>query len=209
MEGAKLLKAELEKRGGYEICYISHADLSSVLKAAVFFTKKAYQLATAKYVFMNDNFMPLGYLNFRKEAVIVQLWHAEGAFKKFGLHIPNCMFGSSPDKSTPMEFFWDYHTWLEEKLCDEVTHKLLMSDGFSADSLKLLEICREKNIPVNYCRMLHGIPDPADYAGKITAIGVDAFNIYEAGTVWSGNDNGEFTENKPEQAASLWRIPGI
>jgi CDP-ribitol ribitolphosphotransferase len=57
------------------------------MKAAVFFTKKAYQLATAKYVFMNDNFMPLGYLNFRKEAVIVQLWHAEGAFKKFGLDI--------------------------------------------------------------------------------------------------------------------------
>lgn len=81
------VRAELEKRGGYEICCISHADLSSVLKAAVFFTKKAYQLATAKYVFMNDNFMPLGYLNFRKEAVIVQLWHAEGAFKKFGLDI--------------------------------------------------------------------------------------------------------------------------
>lgn len=81
------VKAELEKRGGYELCYISHADLASVMKAAVFFTKKAYQLATAKYVFMNDNFMPLGYLNFRKEAVIVQLWHAEGAFKKFGLDI--------------------------------------------------------------------------------------------------------------------------
>ncbi len=81
------IKSELEKRGGYEICCISHADLASVPKAAVFFTKKAYQLATAKYIFMNDNFMPLGYLNFRKEAVIVQLWHAEGAFKKFGLDI--------------------------------------------------------------------------------------------------------------------------
>lgn len=81
------VEAELKKRGGYEICYISHADLASVPKAAVFFTKKAYQLATAKYVFMNDNFMPLGYLNFRNEAVVVQLWHAEGAFKKFGLDI--------------------------------------------------------------------------------------------------------------------------
>jgi CDP-ribitol ribitolphosphotransferase len=30
----------------------------------------------------------MGKLNFRKEAVITQLWHAEGAFKKFGLHIP-------------------------------------------------------------------------------------------------------------------------
>ena len=81
------VRAELEKRGGYDIVYISHADFASVPKAIVFFTKKAYLLATAKYVFMNDNFMPLGYLNFRKEAVIVQLWHAEGAFKKFGLDI--------------------------------------------------------------------------------------------------------------------------
>ena len=81
------VKAELERRGGYDIVYISHADFSSVPKAVVFFTKKAYLLATAKYVFMNDNFMPLGYLNFRDEAVIVQLWHAEGAFKKFGLDI--------------------------------------------------------------------------------------------------------------------------
>lgn len=81
------VKAELERRGGYDIVYISRADFSSVPKAVVFFTKKAYLLATAKYVFMNDNFMPLGYLNFRDEAVIVQLWHAEGAFKKFGLDI--------------------------------------------------------------------------------------------------------------------------
>ncbi len=81
------IKAELESRGGYEIAYISHADFASAPKAVVFFTRKAFLLATAKYVFMNDNFMPLGYLNFRSDAVIVQLWHAEGAFKKFGLDI--------------------------------------------------------------------------------------------------------------------------
>lgn len=81
------VRAELERRGGYEIYYISHADFASVPKAVVFFTRKAFLLATAKYVFMNDNFMPLGYLNFRSDAVITQLWHAEGAFKKFGLDI--------------------------------------------------------------------------------------------------------------------------
>ena len=81
------IKTELEKTGENEFNFISHADFSSVISAAVFFTKKAYMLATSRYVFMNDNFMPLGYLNFRKETVIVQLWHAEGAFKKFGLDI--------------------------------------------------------------------------------------------------------------------------
>ncbi len=81
------IKKELESRGEYNFNLISHKDFSSIGSAISFFTKKAYLLATSRYVFMNDNFMPLGYLNFRKETVIVQLWHAEGAFKKFGLDI--------------------------------------------------------------------------------------------------------------------------
>lgn len=81
------IRKELEGRGEYEFNLISHKDFASIVSALFFFTKKAYLLATSRYVFMNDNFMPLGYLNFRKETVVVQLWHAEGAFKKFGLDI--------------------------------------------------------------------------------------------------------------------------
>ena len=93
------LRSYVEKAGGYEIITISTRDLvidksnikslaSSCLKAAGFFTLKAKALATAKYVFLNDNFMPMAYLRFHKDAVITQLWHAEGAFKKFGLSAP-------------------------------------------------------------------------------------------------------------------------
>lgn len=84
---------ETESRGGYETVKISSADLElssvgSIPKVIGFFTKKAFLLATSKYVFLNDNFMPMGSLNFSKKAVVTQLWHAEGVFKKFGLHIP-------------------------------------------------------------------------------------------------------------------------
>ena len=61
--------------------------LASVLDAVNFFTVQAYHLATSKYVFLNDNFMPMAKLKFRDKAVITQLWHAEGVFKKFGMHI--------------------------------------------------------------------------------------------------------------------------
>lgn len=81
------IRKELEKRGKYEFNLISHKDFSSPVSAMLFFTRKAQLLATSSYVFMNDNFMPLGYLNFSEKTVIVQLWHAEGAFKKFGLDI--------------------------------------------------------------------------------------------------------------------------
>ena len=132
-----------------------------------------------------------------------------GAGKKFGIHIPNLMFGSDPDKASPMEFFWDYRAWIAEKVADEVTAKLILSDGFSPESVEMLELCRARNIPVNYCRFLHGLPDPAGFAARIKAMGVDAFNIYETATVWDGFREGRFTEKNPRQAASLWRIPAI
>lgn len=94
-----ILRAYAEKKGGFDIVTISTSDLhidfssvgkliSSAVKALGFFTVRAKALATAKYVFLNDNFMPMASLNFSKDAVITQLWHAEGAFKKFGLSAP-------------------------------------------------------------------------------------------------------------------------
>ena len=93
------LRTYAEKHGGYDIVTISTRELVldksniknlilSCLKAAGFFTLKAKALATSKYVFLNDNFMPMAKLKFSKKAVITQLWHAEGAFKKFGLSAP-------------------------------------------------------------------------------------------------------------------------
>lgn len=94
-----ILRSYVEEKGGYETVTISTRDLHlntsglkalilSCLKAAGFFTLKAKALATSKYVFLNDNFMPMASLRFSKKAVITQLWHAEGAFKKFGLSAP-------------------------------------------------------------------------------------------------------------------------
>lgn len=84
------VKEELEKKkGDYDIVLITREDLSlkNPLKLFSFFLIKSRLLATSGYVFLNDNFLPMGKLNFRKETVITQLWHAEGAFKKFGFHI--------------------------------------------------------------------------------------------------------------------------
>lgn len=94
-----ILRSYVEKKGGYETVFISTNDLKldfsgfmplvkSCLKAAGFFTFKAAALSRSKYVFLNDNFMPMASLKFRKDTVITQLWHAEGAFKKFGLSAP-------------------------------------------------------------------------------------------------------------------------
>lgn len=98
-DSLSVMRRYFESKGGYDIVSISTQDLrldsssigsiiKSCLKAAGFFTFKAFMLATSKYVFLNDNFMPMASLNFSKKAVVTQLWHAEGAFKKFGLSAP-------------------------------------------------------------------------------------------------------------------------
>lgn len=78
-----------EKRSEMKSFFITREDLSvkNPLKLLSFFLVKSRLLATSKYVFLNDNFMPMGKLNFKEDAVITQLWHAEGAFKKFGFDI--------------------------------------------------------------------------------------------------------------------------
>ena len=78
-----------ENRRDMEEVYITREDLSlkNPLRLMSFFLVKSRLLATSQYVFLNDNFLPMGKLNFKKSAVITQLWHAEGAFKKFGFDI--------------------------------------------------------------------------------------------------------------------------
>lgn len=78
-----------EERKDIQAVFITREDLSlsKPFRLIAFFLIKSRLLATSKYVFLNDNFMPMGRLNFRKQAVITQLWHAEGAFKRFGLDI--------------------------------------------------------------------------------------------------------------------------
>ena len=87
------MEAEMRARG-FSVVRVSGADIrpkqknaAAVARMLRFFTKGAYDLATASMVFLNDNFMPLADLHVRKDAVWTQLWHAEGAFKRFGLDI--------------------------------------------------------------------------------------------------------------------------
>ena len=53
-------------------------------RAISFFIKKAWKMARAEYVFMDNAFLPMAYLKVRKNTTVVQLWHGTGTIKKFG-----------------------------------------------------------------------------------------------------------------------------
>ncbi len=69
------IKKEFEKRGNFEFNFFYKDKISF----------NAFKnLATSKYVFLNDNFFPIAFMNFKNQTKVVQLWHAPGASKKFG-----------------------------------------------------------------------------------------------------------------------------
>ena len=69
------IKKEFEKRGSFEFSFFYKDKLSlGAFKS----------LASSKYIFLNDNFFPVAFMNFKDESIVTQLWHAPGAFKKFG-----------------------------------------------------------------------------------------------------------------------------
>lgn len=69
------IKKEFEKRGNFEFDFFYKDKLS-------FGAFK--KLASSRFIFLNDNFFPMAFMKFSDENVIVQLWHAPGASKKFG-----------------------------------------------------------------------------------------------------------------------------
>lgn len=52
-------------------------------------------IATAKYIFINDGVPLISACNIRKETKIVQTWHGCGAFKRFGYSTADYIFGAS------------------------------------------------------------------------------------------------------------------
>lgn len=69
------IKKEFEKRGSFEFHFFYKDKLS---------LGSFRKLSGSRFIFLNDNFFPLAFMNFKPENRIIQLWHAPGASKKFG-----------------------------------------------------------------------------------------------------------------------------
>lgn len=78
---------ELKGEEGREFVFIDRRELSSVSGAVNFFLLGSRKLAGAGTIFLNDNFLPMAFMKIKPGVRVVQLWHGEGAFKRFGLSI--------------------------------------------------------------------------------------------------------------------------
>ena len=65
-------------------------------------------IATAKYVFMDEATNIMGNFVKREETVITQLWHGCGAFKKFGYSTADAIFGATREEMDKYPFNRNY-----------------------------------------------------------------------------------------------------
>lgn len=94
-----LLYDKLEKEGKYNLvsCHIGEGLVSRKVQRRNCLAALK-EIATAKYVFINDSTYLIGCLDLRPETKVVQVWHACGAFKKFGFSTAEKIFGANREQ---------------------------------------------------------------------------------------------------------------
>lgn len=90
-----LLRDRMIEMGGFDIQEMSIGyGITRVRYQIKLIMRFLKEMATAKYVFTTDSNKALGGFEKRPETVMVQAWHACGAFKKFGFSTADLLFGS-------------------------------------------------------------------------------------------------------------------
>lgn len=119
---------------GFGVAVLTRKDLSPrhPLRALHFFFYGAKMVAKSKYIFLNDNFMPLGQIRLRPEALVIQLWHAEGAFKKFGLSIEQPPAVRAREKKGNERLTW--------VVCSSKSVAPIYAEAFGVDPSKVLAL---------------------------------------------------------------------
>lgn len=136
---------ELKNRDNFECTLLSKDEYRPSHEKSIFnrittllnlFLVKSRCLATSQYIFLNDNFLPLAFMNFHPDADVVQLWHAAGAFKKFGL--------SAPTDPNLVE--------LERKIAKRLSYVVVSSENVAPCYMEAFGVGKAKILPLGVPR---------------------------------------------------------
>lgn len=142
----KLLEKALKKENIEVVCLCKKLDN----KLSYFFHmfKQMYHIATSKVVVLDGYCIIVSVLNHKKETKIIQMWHALGAFKKFGYSILDKEEGSSSKLAKAMKMHNNYdYIFASGKECIEP-----FSEAFNCSrkkikvfSLPRVDLLKDKN----------------------------------------------------------------
>ncbi len=107
-----LLKNDIELRyKDYEVkvlCKKLENGILNKIKYIFHMFKQMYHIATSKVVVLDAYCIPISILKHKKNLKVIQMWHALGAFKKFGYSVQDKQEGSSSKINNLMKMHKNY-----------------------------------------------------------------------------------------------------
>ena len=110
------IRDELDRRGSsVPVVVLAHRSESGVggrLAGLWHGLLAGYHLATARVTVVDDYFFPMYVIKPRSGTTFVQVWHACGAFKKFGYSVLEKSFGADEDYVSMVKIHTNYDVCL-------------------------------------------------------------------------------------------------
>lgn len=136
----ELLKKELEKQNSNikvkTLCKKIPKKLLARIGYCFFLIKCMYHIATSKICIVDGYFIPICVLHHKKGLVIVQIWHAMGAIKKFGMQITDKKEGSRSSTAKIMQMHKNY----TNVICTSNATKKFYAQAFNIAENKILTL---------------------------------------------------------------------
>lgn len=134
----KLLKEEIKNRDEkiqiVMLCKRIPKKFFKKIEYCFYLIKCMYHLATSKICIVNGYVIPVSVLHHKKNLTIVQIWHAMGAIKQFGLQITDKKEGSYSSVAKIMRMHKNY----TNIICASEATKKIYSKAFATEENKVL-----------------------------------------------------------------------
>lgn len=136
----KLLQEEILRRNNnIEIVILCKQIPSKFIKQigyCFYIIKSMYHLSTSKICIVNGYVIPVSALKHKKDLVIVQIWHAMGAIKQFGLQVTDKVEGDTKNIAKIMRMHQNYNN----VICTSNATKKIYAKAFGTEENRILTL---------------------------------------------------------------------
>ncbi|MFZ7133045.1 MAG: CDP-glycerol glycerophosphotransferase family protein [Eubacteriales bacterium] len=118
------------------LLYESRNTTIGKMKHLIHMIKSVYHLSTSKYFIVDDYYYPIYVIKPKKQVCIIQVWHACGAFKKFGYSLMDKSYGATKEFVQKVKIHSNYNYALvsSENVAD------IYSNAFHMDKKRIISI---------------------------------------------------------------------
>ena len=116
------------------LCQKIPEDLMGKVKYCFYMIKCLYHIATSRICFVDGYVIPISLLKHKKDLIVIQIWHAMGAIKQFGMQVVDKKEGSGRTVANIMNMHKNY----TNIMCVSEKTREFYAKGFGTEEDKIL-----------------------------------------------------------------------